>query len=81
MENVKSCFSDYKLFLASMVGKEVKNLPRGIHHQSLQKQAAKTSTDKSIASIPAFIMSQYDKTKHPGLRPGLAGKYMYNVTV
>ncbi|XP_060084932.1 focadhesin-like, partial [Ylistrum balloti] len=64
--------SDYEAFLAAMVAKEVIELPRGIYHSSRWRQSAATNQSKAIGSIPAFIMGHYNKTKQPGLRPGLA---------
>ena len=56
-----------------MVGKEVENLPRGIHYTSLRQPGLLASQGKAVSSIPSFIQTQYEKTKLPGLRPGLAG--------
>ena len=64
----------FEAFLTSMVAKEVETLPRGIYHSSLRRQGAAANQGKAIGSIPSFLLSQYQKTKQPGLRPGLAGK-------
>lgn len=63
---------DYEAFLAAMVAKEVTNLPRGIYHSSQWRQTAAANQNKAIGSIPAFVTGHYNKTKQPGLRPGLA---------
>ncbi|XP_067665779.1 focadhesin-like [Haliotis asinina] len=68
---------DYEVFLSSMVGKEVENLPRGIYHSSLRRQGAAANQGKAVSSIPGFILSQYEKTNQPGLRPGLASGLLF----
>ena len=64
----------FEAFLTSMVAKEVETLPRGIYHSSLRRQGAAANQGKAIGSIPSSLLSQYQKTRQPGLRPGLAGK-------
>jgi hypothetical protein len=60
----------FEAFLTSMVAKEVETLPRGIYHSSLRRQGAAANQGKAIGSIPSFLLSQYQKTRQPGLRPG-----------
>ena len=66
-------FLGYETFLCSMVTKEVENMPRGIHYTSLRQRSSSSNESKAVSSIPAFIQGLYEKTKQPGLRPGLAG--------
>ncbi|XP_071110148.1 focadhesin-like [Haliotis cracherodii] len=68
---------DYEVFLSSMIGKEVESLPRGIYHSSLRRQGAAANQGKAVSSIPGFILSQYEKTNQPGLRPGLASGLLF----
>ncbi|XP_046545325.1 focadhesin-like [Haliotis rubra] len=68
---------DYEVFLSSMVGKEVESLPRGIYHSSLRRQGAAANQGKAVSGIPGFILSQYEKTNQPGLRPGLASGLLF----
>ena len=63
----------YEIFLSTMVGKEVENLPRGIYYTSLRKPGVSANQGKAVSSIPSFIQTQYEKTKLPALRPELAG--------
>ena len=50
------------------------NLPRGIYYTSLRQPGRSANQGKAVSSIPGFIQSQYEKTKLPALRPGLAGE-------
>ncbi|KAK7480036.1 hypothetical protein BaRGS_00028769, partial [Batillaria attramentaria] len=68
---------DFEGFLSSMVGKEVDDLPRGIYHSATRRYGTAGSQDKAIASIPAFLATQYEKTKQPGLRPSLAAGLLF----
>ena len=68
----------FEAFLTSMVAKEVENLPRGIYHSSLRRQGAAANQGKAVGSIPSFLLSQYQKTKQPGLRPGLAAGLLFS---
>ncbi|ESO89593.1 hypothetical protein LOTGIDRAFT_164890 [Lottia gigantea] len=68
---------DYGVFLSGIVGKEVDELPRGIYHSSLRRQTAISNQGKAISNIPAFILSEYEKTKQPGLRPSLAVSLLF----
>ena len=63
-----------------MVAKEVQGLPRGIYYTSLRRQGAATNHGKAIDSIPAFILSKYEKCNQPGLTPALTGwKYVHHL--
>ena len=67
----------YETFLSSMVGKEVENLPRGIYYTSLRQPGLSANQGKAVSSIPGFVQTQYEKTKLPALRPGLAGTALF----
>ncbi|XP_063431997.1 focadhesin-like isoform X2 [Mytilus trossulus] len=74
----KGSHKGYEAFLTSMVAKEVEKLPRGIYHSSLRRQGAASNQGKAVGSIPSFLLSQYQKTKQPGLRPGLAAGLLFS---
>ena len=61
--------SGFQKLLSSMVRAEATSLPRGLAHT-----VSRASThDRNMQSIPAFLMSKYEKCKSPGLSQGLAG--------
>ncbi|XP_041369730.1 focadhesin-like [Gigantopelta aegis] len=68
---------DYEVFLSSMVASEVQGLPRGIYYTSLRRQGAATNHGKAIDSIPAFILSKYEKCNQPGLTPALTAGLLF----
>lgn len=68
---------DFEGFLSSLVGREADGLPRGIYHLATRRQGTSSNQDKAIASIPAFLSTQYEKTKQPGLRPSLAASLLF----
>ena len=65
------------MFLNTLVGDEVANLPRGIFYTSLRKPGASASKNKLLSDVPSLIQNMYDTTKQPGLRPSLAGTCTY----
>ncbi|XP_050400636.1 focadhesin isoform X2 [Patella vulgata] len=68
---------DFGVFLSGIIGREVDDLPRGIYHSSTRRQTVVSNQGKAISSIPAFILTQYEKTRQPGLRPSLAAGLLF----
>ena len=67
--HVSKLNSGFQKLLSSMVRAEASSLPRGLAHT-----VSRASThDRNMQSIPAFLMSKYEKCKSPGLSQGLAG--------
>ena len=62
--------SGFQKLLTSMVRAEAGSLSRGLAHTVSR---ATSSHDRNMQSIPAFLMSQYEKSKSPGMSQGLAG--------
>ncbi|KAL5004639.1 hypothetical protein ScPMuIL_018095 [Solemya velum] len=73
----KTIYKDLGDFFNAMVIREIEALPRGIYHSSLRRQGAAANQGKAVGGIPTFILSQYDKTEQPGLRPGLAAGLLF----
>ncbi|KAK3097709.1 hypothetical protein FSP39_012361 [Pinctada imbricata] len=71
----------YTNFLSAMVREEVENLPRGVFYSSLRQQGAVSNQNKAVLSIPDFIIQQYEKTRQPGLRPGLAAGLLFSYDI
>ena len=60
----------FQKLLTSMIRREAGSLPRGLAH-TVSRAAA--FHDRNLQSIPGLLMSQYEKSKTPGLTQGLAG--------
>lgn len=67
--HVSKLNSGFQKLLSSMVRAEASSLPRGLAHTVSRA----SSHDRNMQSIPAFLMSKYEKCKSPGLSQGLAG--------
>ncbi|XP_044183101.1 focadhesin-like isoform X2 [Acropora millepora] len=64
----------FQKLLSSMVRAEASSLPRGLAHT-----VSRASThDRNMQSIPAFLMSKYEKCKSPGLSQGLAAAVLFS---
>ena len=74
---IATCNSGFQKLLSSMVREEVGLLPRGLAHTVSRA----SSHDRSMQSIPTFLMSQYEKCKTPGLSQGLAGNPSNNINI
>lgn len=54
-------------------------MPRGVYHSALRGGNLRTDQGKTVAGIPGFMLKTYEKNKHPGLKPGLAGNWRRSV--
>uniref|UniRef100_A0A673VY63 Focadhesin n=1 Tax=Salmo trutta TaxID=8032 RepID=A0A673VY63_SALTR len=60
------------LFLTSLVKQEMSQMPRGVYHSALKRGSLRSDQGKTVAGIPGFMLKTYEKSKQPGLKPGLA---------
>uniref|UniRef100_A0A8C7M2R3 DUF3730 domain-containing protein n=1 Tax=Oncorhynchus mykiss TaxID=8022 RepID=A0A8C7M2R3_ONCMY len=64
--------SAFELFLTSLVRQEMSQMPRGVYHSALKRGSLRSDQGKTVAGIPGFMLKTYEKSKQPGLKPGLA---------
>ncbi|XP_029609576.1 focadhesin isoform X1 [Salmo trutta] len=62
----------FELFLTSLVKQEMSQMPRGVYHSALKRGSLRSDQGKTVAGIPGFMLKTYEKSKQPGLKPGLA---------
>ncbi|CDQ62411.1 unnamed protein product [Oncorhynchus mykiss] len=62
----------FELFLTSLVRQEMSQMPRGVYHSALKRGSLRSDQGKTVAGIPGFMLKTYEKSKQPGLKPGLA---------
>lgn len=48
-------------------------MPRGVHFSATRGASLASARGKTVAGIPAFMLTTYEKNKQPGLKSGLAG--------
>jgi len=60
----------FQKLLTNIIRTEAESLPRGLAHTVSR---GTSSHDRNLQSIPGFLMTQYEKSKSPGLSQGLAG--------
>uniref|UniRef100_A0A4W5KDE2 Focadhesin n=1 Tax=Hucho hucho TaxID=62062 RepID=A0A4W5KDE2_9TELE len=65
-------WSAFELFLTSLVRQEMTQMPRGVYHSALKRGSLRSDQGKTVAGIPGFMLKTYEKSKQPGLKPGLA---------
>ncbi|CAB1345172.1 unnamed protein product, partial [Coregonus sp. 'balchen'] len=63
-----------ELFLTSLVRQEMSQMPRGVYHSALKGGSLRSDQGKTVAGIPGFMLKTYEKSKQPGLKPGLADR-------
>lgn len=68
-------FSDFEIFLNSLVKQEMSEMPRGVYFSAMRRANLTAGQSKTVAGIPSFMLKSYEKNKQPGLKPGLAGNY------
>lgn len=74
-------FSDFELFLSSLVKQEMSQMPRGVYFSAMRVGNFRSDQGKTVAGIPSFMLKTFEKNKQPGLKPGLAGDYIHPLTV
>uniref|UniRef100_A0A8C3SQM1 Focadhesin n=1 Tax=Chelydra serpentina TaxID=8475 RepID=A0A8C3SQM1_CHESE len=62
----------FEEFVASLVKREMANMPRGVYHSALRGGATRSDQGKTVAGVPNFMLKMYERNKQPGLKPGLA---------
>ncbi|CAF93350.1 unnamed protein product, partial [Tetraodon nigroviridis] len=59
-------------FLTALLEQEMEQMPRGVHFSATRGASLASARGKTVAGIPAFMLTTYEKNKQPGLKSGLA---------
>jgi len=65
----------FQKLLTNIIRTEAESLPRGLAHTVSR---GTSSHDRNLQSIPGFLMTQYEKSKSPGLSQGLAAGLLFS---
>lgn len=57
------------------------SIPRGIYYTALRRSAVWSDQGKNVSDIPGFMLKIYERTKQPGLKPGLAGGVRFAIDI
>lgn len=66
----------FEYLASSLVKQEMANMPRGIYHSALRGGAVRSDQGKTVSGVPSFMLKMYERNKQPGLKAGLAGKFL-----
>ena len=64
-------FIDFQRLLTRVIREEVSSLPRGLAYNITRRNQPNF---RHLDSVPSSLLSQYEKSKTPGVNQGLAGQ-------